>query len=476
MKASVLIVDDDDILRRALSDRCRHWGHAVEAAADGHEALALAERTSFDLIVLDLAMPGLGGLEVLDRLRAGDCSADIVVLSAHGSVENAVEAVKHGAADFLTKPADFDLLARVIDRALERRRLTRVSATASGRDGEPAVGDSPAMRRLLEIANRAAQSGTTVLVTGESGTGKQVLAEHIHARSPYREGPFVYVNCVAISDELIESTLFGHEKGAFTSAVSRKCGRLEAAGGGTAFLDEIGDISANLQAKLLHFLESGEFERVGGNQTVRVDCRLIAATNRDLAADVRAGRFREDLYYRLNVISLRVPPLRERVEDVPVLAAAFLSRFARELKRQEMTFDPRTLAIMARYAWPGNVRQLKNAVERMAVLATGSRLTPELLPPEVLDGPDAEEAVTDTMPYKDAVVLLQAPPRSRGPRARGRQPDAGGEPARASAQLPQPAHQGTGDRGLRRRDVVRAAPRGQRRPPRSRGRSPASSR
>jgi DNA-binding NtrC family response regulator len=407
MKASVLIVDDDDILRRALSDRCRHWGHTVEAAASGEEALALADRLTFDVIVLDLAMPGLGGLEVLDRLRAGDCSADIVVLSAHGSVEKAVAAVQRGAVDFLTKPADLDLLARVIERALDRRRLSRVSATASGRDDVPVVGESPGIRRLLETAERAARSGTTVLLTGESGTGKQVLAEHLHARSPYREGPFVYVNCVAISDELIESTLFGHERGAFTSAVSRKCGRLEGAAGGTAFLDEIGDISTNLQAKLLHFLESGEFERVGGNQTVRVDCRVIAATNRDLAADVRAGRFREDLFYRLNVIHLRVPPLRERPQDVPVLAGAFLARFGRELKRQGLSFDPRTLDIMSRYSWPGNVRQLKNAVERMAVLAPGPRLTPELLPPEVLDGPDAEDAGVEGVLYKDAVAAFK---------------------------------------------------------------------
>jgi DNA-binding NtrC family response regulator len=406
MKASVLIVDDDDILRRALSDRCRHWGHLVEAAADGAMALALAERLAFDVVVLDLAMPGLDGLEVLDRLRAQDCGADIVVLSAHGSVEKAVEAIKRGAVDFLTKPADLDLLARAIDRALDRRRLARVSA-AGGLDDVPVVGDSPAMRCLLETADRAARAGTTILLTGESGTGKQVLAEHLHARSPYHEGPFVYVNCVAISDELIESTLFGHERGAFTSAVARKSGRLEGAAGGTAFLDEIGDISANLQAKLLHFLEAGEFERVGGNQTVRVDCRLVAATNRDLAADVRAGRFREDLYYRLNVIHLRVPPLRERAQDVPVLAEAFRARFARELKRPQLAFDPRTLEVMTRYRWPGNVRQLKNAVERMVVLAGGARLTPDLLPPEVLDGPDPDEAAGGGLYYKDAVVAYK---------------------------------------------------------------------
>jgi DNA-binding NtrC family response regulator len=406
MNASILIVDDDEVLRRALRDRFVHWGHTVAVAAGGEEALALAEKRSFDLIILDLGMPGLSGLDVLDRLRAADCAADVVVLTAHGSVENAVEAVKRGAEDFLTKPADFDLLRRIVERSLDRRRLARLTATLPTGDDAPVIGPSPAMRKIVEVAERAAQADSTVLLTGESGTGKQVLAEYIHARSPRASGPFVYVNCVAISDDLIESTLFGHERGAFTGAVSRKAGRMEIAAGGTAFLDEIGDISANLQTKLLHFLEAGEFERVGGNQTVRVDCRVIAATNRDLAADVASGRFREDLYYRLNVITLRVPPLRERGEDVPVLAERFLVRTAADLKRPGLAFASRTLDVMRGYAWPGNVRQLKNAVERMAVLATGSELTPDLLPPEVLSGP-AADVVDDQLPYKEAVVACK---------------------------------------------------------------------
>ena len=407
MNASILIVDDDDVLRRALRDRFVHWGHTVAVAAGGEEALALADKRSFDLIVLDLSMPGLSGLDVLDRLRAADCTADVVVLTAHGSVENAVEAVKRGAEDFLTKPADFDLLKRIVERSLERRQLARLTATMPAPDDKAVIGPSPAMRKIVEIADRAAQADSTVLLTGESGTGKQVLAEYVHAHSPRAKGPFVYVNCVAISDDLIESTLFGHERGAFTGAVSRKTGRMELAAGGTAFLDEIGDISANLQTKLLHFLEAGEFERVGGNQTVRVDCRVIAATNRDLAADVQSGRFREDLYYRLNVITLRVPALRERTEDIPVLARTFLSRTAADLKRPGLTFAPRTLDVMTNYAWPGNVRQLKNAVERMAVLAPAYQMTPELLPPEVLSGPSGAELVEDQLPYKEAVVACK---------------------------------------------------------------------
>jgi two-component system, NtrC family, response regulator AtoC len=389
MKANVLIVDDDENLRRALGDRFRYWGHAVTLAGDGAEALAVVERRSFDLILLDLAMPGVDGLTALGRLRAAGCEADIVVLTAHGSVEKAVEAMKAGANDFLSKPADFELLRRTVERAFEKRRLQRVSealAEQAAVAGAMIVGPSPAMQALLETASRAARSDATVLLCGESGTGKQVLAEHIHAQSPRSAQAFVYVNCVAISDELIESTLFGHEKGAFTGAVGRKPGRLEAAADGTAFLDEVGDVSSRLQTKLLHFLESGEFERVGGSRTISVDCRIIAATNRDLEQGVRDGRFREDLFYRLNVIRLLIPPLRERREDIPMLAETFLRRCVADLKRGEMRMDAAALQVMQAYDWPGNVRQLRNAIERMAVLASGETLTPDLLPPEIAGG------------------------------------------------------------------------------------------
>ena len=277
------------------------------------------------------------------------------------------------------------------------------------RSGIQVLAAAPAMKEVLATADRVATADTTIIINGESGSGKQVGAEYIHAASPRRDGPFVYVNCVAISNELIESTLFGHERGAFTGAQTRKPGRLEAANRGTAFLDEIGDISSDLQTKLLHFLEAGEFERVGGNQTVCVDCRILAATNKDLAAEVAAGRFREDLFYRLNVISLRVPPLSERPEDVPLLGEAFLTRFATELKRGPMRLAPRTLEVMQGYAWPGNVRQLKNAMERMVVLAVSDVLTPDLLPPEVLEnrdvgaGAEAGPDISGDLSYRDAV-------------------------------------------------------------------------
>jgi len=260
------------------------------------------------------------------------------------------------------------------------------------------------MQRLYDEVARVSAYDSTVLLTGESGSGKQVIAETIHANSPRKVGAFVYVNCVAISDELIESTLFGHEKGAFTGADKRKPGQLELAAGGTAFLDEIGDISAALQAKLLHFLESGQFEHVGGTKTITVDCRLIAATNRNLEEEVASGRFREDLYYRLNVITLRVPPLRERVDDIEVLATAFLERFVSDFKREKLAFDPRTLEIMQRYSWPGNVRQLRNAVERMVAMCRESTLTPTLLPSEILEGPPADRVDIDKLGYREALT------------------------------------------------------------------------
>ncbi len=403
MKANVLIVDDDPGLRRALADRLAFWGHATTEAADGPSAFAAAGRQEFDLVLLDLSMPGPSGLDVLRRLKEAGCCADVVILTAHGTVEAAVEALKLGATDFLAKPADFSLLQAVVERALEKRRLQRVSSALADRlqGGEGMVpGDSTPMRELLETAARAARSNAVVLITGESGSGKQVLAEYIHRESARARGPFVYVNCVALSDDLIESTLFGHEKGAFTGAIARKEGRIDAAAGGTAFLDEVGDITPRLQTKLLHFLETNQFERVGGSRTITVDCRLVAATNRDLEAAVREGRFRQDLYFRLNVIRLRVPPLRERAEDITPLAQSFLDRFAAEVGRPRLKLAARTAETLARYPWPGNVRQLRNAVERMVVLARTDTLTPDLLPPELFQ--PAERLVAAPAPANAA--------------------------------------------------------------------------
>ena len=391
LDARVLIVDDDPMLRRLMTDRMRYWGCDTEEADTGENALSLLGRRSYDVVLLDLRLPGIDGSEVLRTLRERGDTTDVVVLTAHGSVEAAVEAIRGGATDFLLKPTDFDLLRNTLGRILDARRLHRAHDALRQQHalGTPfVVGESAAMHDLVEQAGRAARSNATVLLRGESGSGKGVIAEYVHQESERRRGPFVYVNCVALSDDLIESTLFGHEKGAFTGAVARKEGRFEAADRGTAFLDEIGDISARLQTKLLHFLETGEFERVGGTRTLRVDCRIVAATNRDLEAAVREGSFREDLLYRLNVISLRVPPLRERPEDILPLMESFLERFCTELKRPKLTLDDKVREILRAYDWPGNVRQMKNAAERMVVMAPGTTLTSDLLPPEILHGDD----------------------------------------------------------------------------------------
>jgi DNA-binding NtrC family response regulator len=407
MKASVLVVDDDAAIRRALADRIRFWGHEVEEAEDGEKALLTTSKNSYDVVFLDLAMPGRGGMDILREWKSKGYEADVIVLTAQGSIEAAVEAIRAGAADFLLKPADFALLQASLDRVLSRRRLERVNQALTeqiGAESGAVVGGSPAMKGLIDTAARAAQDSATVLLTGESGTGKQMIAEYVHRQSPRRKGPLLYVNCVAIPRELMESTLFGHEVGSFTGATKRRIGRLEAADGGTAFLDEIGDIAAELQAKLLHFLDSGEIERVGAERPIRVDCRVIAATNRDLESAVRAKTFREDLYYRLNVIRLSIPPLRERPGDVALLAASFLDQFASRRGRGKLQFASRTMEIMERYAWPGNVRQLRNAVERMVALAETDTLTPALLPPEVLSSDLAAEGDPDGMPLKDATL------------------------------------------------------------------------
>jgi len=401
--AQLLIVDDDDGLRRALGDRLRFWGHAVDDAADLGAARAAVARRDYDLVLLDLQLPDGSGLDFLAMLRAGESTAPVVMLTAHGSIQTAVEAVRAGAADFLQKPTDFDLLRLVVDRALESRRAARANRALAG-SAPQLIAESPAMLAVLALAAQAARAKTTILITGESGSGKQKLAEYIHGQSERAQATFVYVNCVAMTDDLIEDTLFGHEKGAFTGALARKEGRLEAADGGTAFLDEIGDISPRMQTKLLHFLETGEFERVGGTRTLKIDCRIVAATNRDLPRAIRDGRFREDLYFRLNVIGLHLPPLRERREEIPAMARNFAAASALELGRGGAApISPLTMEILGAYDWPGNIRQLRNAIERMVVLAPGDELTPDLLPPEITHHAPIDATAGATFDLREAV-------------------------------------------------------------------------
>ena len=378
--ATVLIVDDDPSARRLLQVRLRALGCEAVTAADGVEALDVLRRDLPAAMLLDLEMPRMGGLELLRELRRVGIDVPTIVVTAHGSIETAVEAMKDGAYDFLLKPFDPDHLEIVVRKTLERRqlldanRLLRETLAARAPD---ILGESAAIRRAVDTAKKAAASNATILLLGESGTGKEVFAHAIHRWSGRRDRSFVIVNCVALSEHLLESELFGHEKGAFTGAHQAKKGKFELAHGGSVFLDEIGDMPAALQAKLLRVLQDHRFERVGGTQPIHADIRIIAATNRDLLGAVKDGRFREDLYYRLNVVSLTLPPLRERREDLPALARHFVAAYAAETKKPVRGITAEAMDQLMGQPWPGNVRELANAIERAVVLCGGHEIGPE---------------------------------------------------------------------------------------------------
>jgi DNA-binding NtrC family response regulator len=386
--ARILVADDDPAIRKIIGDRFVALGHDVTVANDGADALRQIDAVEPELVILDLRMPRLDGFGVLEAIAQRDSRPDVVMLTAHGSVAAAVKAVQLGAADFIQKPFDTAHLELVVARTLEaarlRRRVLQLQTELSGRHSL-VVGESETMQKAVRTAERAAPSSATVLLLGESGSGKEVVARYIHQKSARAAGPFVALNCATLSGELLASELFGHERGAFTGAVRDKPGRLEQAAGGTLFLDEIGEVSAELQAKLLRVLQEREFERVGGTRMLKADVRVIAATHRDLARAIAQGSFRDDLYYRLNVVSIRVPPLRERGADVPLLLEHFLARHASDAGRPRSTFSDQALALLSRYDWPGNVRELSNAVERCVVLAEGDRIEVGDLPEEVRD-------------------------------------------------------------------------------------------
>jgi len=384
VNAKILIVDDDQDITTMLEDRLQASDYGTLVTSDGIQALEKVEQEAPHLMLLDLDMPRLGGLEVLKRLPTVKQAEDIpvIVMTAHGSIEAAVEAMKHGAYDFLTKPLDKDHLLIVIGKALERASLKRqVACLKSEVDSRYAsiIGTSAKIRTVLEAAQRAAKSDAGVLLLGESGTGKELLARSIHQWSPRHAMPLVVINCVALTETLLENELFGHERGAFTGADRLQKGKLEMAEGGTVFLDEIGDMSLPLQAKLLRVLQDREFHRVGGTKLVSVNIRIIAATNKELKQAVKAGDFREDLFFRLNVIGLTLPPLRERLEDFPALAKFFLSRHAKEAKRPGMWFSPAAMDALARYSWPGNIRELDNVIARAVILSQTDMIDPEVL-------------------------------------------------------------------------------------------------
>jgi len=376
---TVLVVDDDSAHRTMLRTLIGGWGYAVSEADDGSTAVEKIKESAFDLVLMDVRMVRVSGLEALETIKALNPAIPVIIMTAFSSVDTAVKALKQGAHDYLTKPLDFDKLKLTIDRAMEHTRLkeeNRLLRETLGQqfDSRNIIGRSPAMLKLLETVSQVAPSEATVLISGESGTGKELIAGAIHFNSRRKNGPFVKINCAAITETLLESELFGHEKGAFTGADRRKEGRFSQADGGTLFLDEVSEMSLMMQVKLLRVLQEREFTRVGGEATIQVDVRVIAATNKNLLDQINQGAFREDLYYRLNVVELQVPPLSDRSEDVPLLAGHFLEMFAAKNRKEISGFTPGAMDNLIRYHWPGNVRELMNAVERAVVLARSSYL------------------------------------------------------------------------------------------------------
>jgi DNA-binding NtrC family response regulator len=384
----LLVVDDDDQMRRTLAGRFRRQGLDVTAAASGEEALAQAGQARFDVALLDLHLPGISGIELLGKLKELQPDLEALMLTAHSSIETAVLAMKRGAYDYLTKPFHLPELEVHIQKAYEKVQLARrqrqwVQHLSYESPRHRLVGSSPALRKVGQLIEKVAPTDATVLVRGASGTGKEVVARALHANSPRHDRPLVTVNCAALQENLLESELFGHEKGAFTGAVQAKPGLVEVAEGGTLFIDEVGEMAVGLQAKLLRVLEDGHYRRVGGTRETHADVRVVAATNKSLEDAIRAGQFREDLYYRLNVIAVTLPPLRERREDVPELVEHFLT--TRPVGPSRYRIDPGALEALVGYDWPGNVRELANVLERAQILAEDHLITPDDLPENVVE-------------------------------------------------------------------------------------------
>ena len=380
--AHVLIVDDEVNIRRVLAAMLKREGYETTTAADGEQALAVLQKTPVHVVVTDLVMPRLGGMELLRKVTSDWPDVPVILITAHGSVDSAVAALKAGAFDYITKPFEQDELKKVIAKAARAHDLERQNVHANLLDGErpPLVGESPAMKAIYEMIARVADSPSTVLITGESGTGKELIAKALHRGSSRRDRPLIKVNCAAIPKDLVESELFGYERGAFTGAVGSKPGRFELADGGTLFLDEIGEVPVEMQVKLLRALQESEFERVGGIKTLRVDVRLIAATNRDLKALIAEGRFREDLYYRLAVVPIALPPLRDRREDIPLLVRHFIEKYDQRLGKRVEDVDAEAMELLQGYPWPGNIRELENLMERSVLFADGPVIHASSLP------------------------------------------------------------------------------------------------
>jgi len=416
MVPKMLIIDDEPLMRITLQDSLVGEGYEVVAAETGRKGVDLLRKNQWDIIITDLKLPDLEGIEILKEAKSLNPSTEVILITAYGSIDSAVSAMKEGASDYLTKPFSMDELLLIIKRLLRMKQLEEENLSLKKRVEERyglegLVGKSPQMLKIYDLIETVAQTDTTVLVNGENGTGKELVANAIHLQSPRKKGPFIKVNCAALPETLLETELFGHEKGAFTGAIRQRKGRFEMADGGTLFLDEIGDVSPGVQVKLLRVLQEKQFERVGGNETLAVDVRLICATQRDLKEEIRKGNFREDLYYRLNVVPITLPPLRERREDILLLAEHFVDKFSKKMGKEIAGLSEDAKALLLRYPFPGNIRELENMLERAIALIKGKIIQPEDLPDEVCGQPssiqDVCKRIRGSKPLASATKLFE---------------------------------------------------------------------
>lgn len=395
MHCTILIIDDEKNIREGLAAALKMEDYSVALAENGKQGLERLQKGDIDLVITDLRMPEVDGHEVLAKVRAENPSIPVIMLTGHGSIDSAVDAMRNGAYDFLTKPLNLDQLVLIIKRALEGKELALKHRALqdelnSSKNFESIIGNNSEMQKIFQMVKKAADTKASVLITGESGVGKELIANALHNLSSRREHSLIKVHCAALSENLLESELFGHEKGAFTGALARKRGRFELASNGTIFLDEIGEINQNVQIKILRVLQDKRFERVGGEETIEVDVRLIAATNRNLEDEIAKGSFREDLYYRLNVVHIHVPPLRERKDDIPLMITSFLQKFALENGKKIEGIDNRARSALYKYDWPGNIRQLQNCIESAVVMCSGNIIQLEDLPPNIADNQEQD--------------------------------------------------------------------------------------